>query len=211
MPERQVTAEPGPDGAWLTERARLVWLCAHLCGDPAAAEDLAQETLAEASRQAHKLRDPEALGPWLSAIARYMCLRWARQKAREPLYQLSFDGPGAGSQLAYELADGFDLEIELERSELGDLLDRAMSALPEETRLALLFRYVEDRPLAEVAARLGLTEGAVAMRLQRGKAGLRRILLSDRRRMPERTGCSPWRGRSGSPRGCGARCAARGA
>lgn len=39
------------------EWPRLVRLCAHLANDPQVAEDLAQETLVEAWRNWHKLRE----------------------------------------------------------------------------------------------------------------------------------------------------------
>ena len=62
-------------------RARLVRLCARLTGDAEAAEDLAQETLLESWRLAHKLRDQDQLAPWL-AIARNVCLRAQRRRSR---------------------------------------------------------------------------------------------------------------------------------
>ena len=46
--------------------------------------------------------------------------------------------------LEESLADTFDLEVELERQELIELLDRAMSLLPEDTRAALVKRYVDE-------------------------------------------------------------------
>ena len=52
------------------ERDRLVRFCAILCGDGAAAEDLAQETLLEAWRNRHKLDDRAGTPAWLKAIAR---------------------------------------------------------------------------------------------------------------------------------------------
>jgi DNA-directed RNA polymerase specialized sigma24 family protein len=51
-------------------------------------------------------------------------------------------------------ADRLNVEVELERKELIALLDRAMSALPPETRTALVKHYVEESPLAEIAAHL---------------------------------------------------------
>jgi RNA polymerase sigma-70 factor (ECF subfamily) len=75
--------------------------------------------------------------------------------------------------------DDFDLEIELERNELADLLDRAMSMLPSETRTAMVQKYIEETPLAEIGAYLGLSEGAVAVRLHRGKLALRRLLANE--------------------------------
>src|SRR5260370_8914048 len=68
--------------ALLSERARLVQLCARLTGKMDAAEDLAQEALLEAWRNLHTLRNQEHFSQWLSRIARNICFRWAR--ARRP-------------------------------------------------------------------------------------------------------------------------------
>src|SRR5262245_48389022 len=65
------------------ERDRLVGLCARLTGDVGAGEDLAQETLAEAWRLLAKLHMPEGCAPWLVAIARNICMRWARRRGRD--------------------------------------------------------------------------------------------------------------------------------
>lgn len=69
----------------------------------------------------------------------------------------------------------------MERDELARLLDRALTMLPLATRRMLIESYVHDTPQAEMAARLGVSEGAVAMRLRRGKLALRRLLTYDRR------------------------------
>src|SRR5215472_2084702 len=65
------------------ERTRLIGLCARLSGDAEMAEDLAQETLAEAWRLLAKLRQPEGLSAWLSAIARNICRRWTRERGHD--------------------------------------------------------------------------------------------------------------------------------
>src|SRR5436309_9721305 len=71
------------------ERARLVRFCAHLTGNPDAAEDLAQETLLEAWRNQQKLHHQDARqstenwSKWLRGIARHVCMRWARSHGRD--------------------------------------------------------------------------------------------------------------------------------
>jgi RNA polymerase sigma-70 factor (ECF subfamily) len=176
-----VTPAAAAAGAGLVqagERARLVRLCLQLTGDVDAAEDLAQETLYEAWRHLHAVHDPRGLDRWLSAIARNVCRRWAQRRGRELARRSppAAGGTETGPSLDDLPADDFDVEAELERRELVELLDRALGLLPPETRASLIHRYVEDAPIGEVAARLGLTEGAVAMRLQRGKLTLRRLL-----------------------------------
>jgi RNA polymerase sigma-70 factor (ECF subfamily) len=194
----QVEALPAPfalEAALLAERPRLVRLCAHLAGDASAADDLAQETLIEAWRNAHKLTEPAGHAAWLSAIARLVCLRWARRTGRE-LTRFSDDRDLTADDHDGLPDDDFDVEVELERGELALLLDRALGALPAETRLALIERFVAGSPLAEVAARLGLSEGNAAVRLHRGKLALRRVLTTTLREEAQAFGLigteQPW-------------------
>jgi RNA polymerase sigma-70 factor (ECF subfamily) len=175
------TADIDFEAALLTDRAWLVRLCARLSGRAEAAEDLAQETLLEAWRNRHKLRCGSESRAWLAAIARFVCLRWRRRKWREQVQGGSL--PDENLLPAYEnemtATDPFDVETALNRAELAELLDRAMVLLPAETRALLVQQYVEEMPRAEIAARLGVGEGAVAVRLHRGRLALRRILTTD--------------------------------
>ncbi len=163
------------------ERTRLVRLCARLTGSADDAEDLAQETLLEAWRHAHKLLDPTGHAPWLSAIARNVCLRWGQRHGRE-LARVARPGlhqDGDVVELLNAQADEFDLEVEFERHELTTFLDRALALLPPVTHAVLIERYVKGTPLVEVAARLGISDSGLKARLHRGKRALRRILLTD--------------------------------
>lgn len=58
------------------------------------------------------------------------------------------------------------------RTELADLIRR----LPDTYRGALEMKYLLDCPDAEIARRLGISEGAVATRLSRARALLRDLL-----------------------------------
>ncbi|MBO0782315.1 MAG: RNA polymerase sigma factor [Ktedonobacteraceae bacterium] len=164
----------GLEGQLQNERPRIIGLCATLTGNASVAEDLAQEVFLEAWRGQDRLRDTTLFSHWLSGIARNVCLRWARKHSRDLTTSLAL------SQAPEEqFIDSFDLEVELERKELAELLDRALAALPAETRAVLIARYIEESPLAELAQRFGLQTSTVAMRLQRGKLALRRALQQD--------------------------------
>jgi RNA polymerase sigma-70 factor (ECF subfamily) len=163
------------------ERTRLVGLCAYLTGNADVAEDLAHDTLIEAWRHQSALRNPAMYQAWLTGIARNVCLRWQQQHVREqqrrvpPPYTLNL------SDLLHDIAADVDLDVELERDELATLLDRALALLPADTRAVLIQKYVEDSPHAEIAARLRLSENAVAVRLHRGKLAFKRILATQLR------------------------------
>ena len=160
------------------EREGLVRFCHHLIGDASVAEDLAQETLIRAWQHAHQLRDPASRSGWLKAIARNVCRHWLRDHRTPEVAMPDVEGYSWAELDRAEPADAFDLEVELDRQDLATLLDRAMALLPRETREILVERFVRESPLAETAQRLGLSEGAVAMRLRRGKLALRRVLVT---------------------------------
>lgn len=172
------------EAAFAAQRARLVRLCAQMTGSAEAAEDLAQETLIEAWRLAHKLRDQEHLAAWLAAIARHICLRWARSRSRELAWRIEsalLDEQRSAPSLDEYVAGDADLELDLERHELAELLDRALGLLAPETRDILIHSYIHELPQAALAERLGLSEGALRVRLHRGKLALRRVLTTDLR------------------------------
>ena len=163
------------------QRARLIRLCTRMTGRSDVAEDLAQETLLEAWKHLHTLRDPQCFSSWLAGIARNLCLRWQRAQARERTHideqqrasqHLADDG-------AAPLVGEVDLELELERRELAELLDRALALLPAETRLLLIERYIQESPLAEIASRLGISLGTATKRLQRGRLAFRHTLSTN--------------------------------
>jgi RNA polymerase sigma factor (sigma-70 family) len=164
------------------ERVRLVRFCRRLTGDAEVAEDLAQDALIEAWRQADALNNPQVWRSWLHGIARNMYLRWQRGYMREMQRRAPTPSDGfSTSLLDLRPDDGPDIQTILEREELGHLLGRAMKSLPTPTRQMLVQHYIEDMPQAEIAARMGIAENTAAVRLHRGKQTLRRVLMTDLR------------------------------
>lgn len=157
------------------ERPRLVRLCAWFTRDGGPAEDLAQETLTAAWKNREQLSSPEKIKPWTSAIARNICLSWSRRARREQAHiPTSLDDPE--NSIEEEFPDELEIELELDRHELAVLLDRALSLLPPETGQMLIDHYIQESSHAEIAARLKIRPGTVAVRLQRGKLALQRYL-----------------------------------
>jgi RNA polymerase sigma factor (sigma-70 family) len=164
------------------ERDRLVRYCLRVVRDPDVAEDLAQETLITAWRSRDRLRDGMLWQAWLTGIARHVCLRWIRRQTqdrarfpREP-----FPASPTPSPFPLDIPDESlpDPVEALERDDVALLLDRAMATLPVKARGLLVERYVDDLPVAEIAARRGIIEETAAMQLHRGRLALRKALTT---------------------------------
>lgn len=161
------------------QRPSLLRLCRRLTGSADSAEDLVQEVLLEAWRCQHQLRDQQRLPQWLAGIARNVCHHWLRKHAAQTLsltHVNTCDDGLSESTAADAIMDDVDLEIELERKELIELLDHALSLLPRDICTILIERYVHESSLAEIAALLETSPGSAAMRLHRGKIAFRRVL-----------------------------------
>ncbi len=167
---------------FFSERTRLVRLCMRLTGNPDAAEDLAQETLLEAWRNLDKFHQKdedqaENWSKWLSAIARNICKRWAREHYQYATHVTILDTTHDDDNSLTDLLPSTEsIEIELEREELACLLDRALGLLPPSVRDVLIERYIHESSHHEISERLGLSEDALVQRLYRGKLTLRRII-----------------------------------
>jgi RNA polymerase sigma factor (sigma-70 family) len=126
----------------------------------ALAEDVLQATFVRAWQALRAGTDVRELRPWLYRIAHNQALNTLR---------------AAGSALPAVAAElpAISLEAEVERrEELRAALD-GIEALPDRQRAALVAIAVADRPHADVARELGMSDGALRQLLLRARTTLR--------------------------------------
>ena len=167
------------------EGPRVLALARRMCGNPSDAEDLVQETFLSAFRALDQLADPENPRPWLYAIARRACQRMRRHRAGQPEHVESFDEllprPGETVPDVATLEEG--PHHDRLRAEARELVEQAVTELPETFRMPLLLADVAELSLSEIAAVLGLKEATVKTRIHRARLKLREILA---RGLPQR-------------------------
>lgn len=136
-----------------------------LTGSHAEAEDLVQETLMRAMQHSSELREPSQMRAWLLTIERRLFLN-SRRGLRPRLEVLD------GGLSPHRREPTGDLERELMEGSLGDELEAALAALPEEQREAIWLREVEELSYDEIARVQDCPLGTVRSRLSRARAAL---------------------------------------
>jgi len=156
----------------------IYFLLLSLLRNEAEAEDAAQETAIKVYQNLHLFRGESQFKTWVLSIARNEGLgRLRKQTTRreDSLEAMTEDQPGDYTLAVLTSWREVPLEA-LERKELGATLRKAIEGLPAIYRNVVLLRDIEEMDVRETATALGVTEGAVKVRLHRARALLQRDL-----------------------------------
>jgi RNA polymerase sigma-70 factor (ECF subfamily) len=156
---------------------RLYRIARSVLHDAADAEDALQETYLAAYRAIGSFRGEASLATWLSRLVLNHCLARRRKSLRR-------DGiaPIVPQDTDSEAGQGTDFETPdraLVRSELRELLERKVEALPEAFRTVFMMRCVEELSVEETAQLLNIPEATVRTRQFRARSLLRESLAQD--------------------------------
>ena len=130
-------------------------------------DDLVQEVFLAASQNLEQYRGSSPLRAWLMGIARHKVEDHYRARLRAPGAIDDLDGDSG------VLASIPEFEKMLEQEHIRKKTWRLMSGLPEQYRLALIWRYWEKASAREMAAKTGKTEKAIERLLARARAEFR--------------------------------------
>lgn len=135
---------------------RLVW---RLLGADAEHDDLVQQVFCHLLRSARKVREPDLLEPFVLRVT----VNTVRSELRKRAVRRRFFR-------AEEDVDRFEaLAPDLERALLLKHTFQVLGSMPVRERLVLSLRYLDDRPLEEVASLCGCSLATVKRRLTRAR------------------------------------------
>jgi RNA polymerase sigma-70 factor (ECF subfamily) len=134
-------------------------------------EDLAQEVFLRAWRRLADLREPGRFGAWIAQIAVHAAVDFHRRAGVRPGM-----GPLVPGAAAEPAASGEPVGHGAVVAEEHARVLREVGELDERTQAALALRFGEGLAVKDVAARLGDSPAAVAMRLSRALRLLRERL-----------------------------------
>ena len=143
----------------------LLYFATKLLGDEDAALDVLQQTWLRAFQTVRRLQQPDQIRAWLYQIVRGLAIDKSRKRASVERLEQEY----AESQPEANDDSTFDRED-------AAAVHRALDQLQPLHREVLLLHFLEDLPIAEVAAIVGCPEGTVKSRLYHGKRLLRTLL-----------------------------------
>jgi RNA polymerase sigma-70 factor, ECF subfamily len=148
-------------------------LARRLLGDPSDAADATQEVYLRVVRSVLGFRGESSFGTWLHRVTVNVCstalTRRGDARAR---------GQSAGVlEMDVDVADpAAGPEDRAETADLAARTARALDALPADAREVVVLRDVQGLSTKEAAKLLGISEGAVKVRLHRAHARLRELV-----------------------------------
>ncbi len=170
LAERAAKGDRAAFEALVTRHRQAVYrLCWSATGNPADADDAAQETFVRLFRSLPSYDASRPFVPWLRKIAWNTSMSVYRD-ARAGL-------PRVPESEAPEAADPSpDPSAAAERKQESERVAGAMAGLPAELRTVLVLRAVEGLSYAEIAESAGIPAGTVMSRLSRARERLAVVL-----------------------------------
>lgn len=146
-------------------RPRLYRVVYSWCHDHDIADDVVQETVIKALRNANSLRDMEKMKSWLFTILANSWRDYLRQqKPTENIDECIF-------------TDDKTPELTQEKQNITDIVQQAIANLPQGQRQVVTLVDLEGFSYAEVAEIVGIPAGTVMSRLNRARKALSEQLL----------------------------------
>lgn len=145
---------------------RMLSLAQRMLGDPVEAEDVAQEAMLRAWKQAPRWTPGKArFDTWLHRVGLNLCYDRLRRRREVPT-EISPDRPDEGPAPDRGVL----------AAQLGARVDRALAALPERQREAIVLCHYQELTNIEAAGLMSVSVEALESLLSRGRRTLRQTL-----------------------------------
>ena len=158
----------------------VIGTVAKMLGNASEAEDIAQQVFLRLWKSAPRYEVKAKFTTFLFTIARNLVFNETRRKQRRKEHSLEEQEENSFTEISDQHSPAPDDEIL--KVELRAQVDRAIQALPEKQRMAVILRRYENMPYEQIADVLELSVSAVKSQLFRARTALRELLsdyLSD--------------------------------
>jgi RNA polymerase sigma-70 factor (ECF subfamily) len=152
---------------------KVVKLVTRYLRDQADAEDVAQEAFIKAYRAIPQFRGDSAFYTWLYRIAINTAKNAIVSRDRSPIdFDLDLQNIEESNSMQLRLADAETPESLLQTEEIRDTVNRAIEALPEDLRTAIVLRELEGLSYEDIAQAMDCPVGTVRSRIFRAREAI---------------------------------------
>lgn len=157
----------------------IYYLCLKLTKNQAEAEDLMQEVWMKVVRYESYMKEVEHVKAWLTTI----CMNTFRDKYRKQVRQSKYIAHQPEqldvSILDLIASDVLSVEEQLEKQDVGKIVRSKVAELDSIYQKTVLYFYVHQFSLVEIAEVMKVSIGTVKSRLFRAKQRLKEMILND--------------------------------
>jgi RNA polymerase sigma-70 factor (ECF subfamily) len=151
-------------------------------GNREEARDLTQHVFIRVYRNLPRLKDRARFSPWIYQIAANLCRDSIKQRRRRKSFSL--ENLQENGALDEAMHPGLTLLPEaslhpdtiVSRSELRDILQKALQEIPEEQRIVIIMKEYQGLKFTEIAEALGVSVNTIKSRMYYGLSALKKIL-----------------------------------
>ncbi len=155
---------------------KIISLVGRYVKDPMIAEDIAQESFIKAYRALERFRGDSAFYTWLYRIA----INTAKNHLVATARRVPLDGVDAVDAEQYDdgalLRDRSTPEAELLTEEIRDVVFQTIEDLPDDLRMAIKLREIENMSYEEIAEAMECPIGTVRSRIFRAREAVDKVL-----------------------------------
>ena len=161
---------------------KAYYLSFQLVKDEDTAQDILQDAYIKAFGSLDMLSDPEKFQGWLDTIVVNKSKDFLKKKKPVLFSRMTVGEPGGSGENEKEVdfeddSMAFSPEKTMDYKETKRLIAEMIDELPEEQRMAVILRYLEDMPVAEIARVMECSEGTVKSRLNYGRKSIKAKVL----------------------------------
>ena len=159
-------------------QTRLLNFICRTIGDRERGEDLVQEVFIRVHRHLHRFDRTKKFSTWIYTIASNLAKNELRNRARNPLVlfqSLRQNWDDEDRPLQFEDHNSRPDDM-YRRRYLREVVEAAITKLPEHHRQVFVLRELEGKPYEEIAVITGCNLGTVKSRLNRARAAFAEII-----------------------------------
>lgn len=134
------------------------------------ANEITQKTFIKAYQKIDTLDEPGKFSPWIYRVANNLCIDELRRSGRKRVDKVA--------DWSEHESENKSPQINLEKSELAEMLQKALMTLPDEQRVVVVMKQYEGFTFREISEILQQPENTVKSRMYYGLKSMRSTLIN---------------------------------